>query len=75
MSKFNVKRLEHGKVYAIQTSKGLKFTGLVDGPVQDGRNEFYIVSTSNEDFDIELGKDGCWDAGKIIGKVLIKEMK
>jgi len=74
MSKFDVKYPEHGKVYTIQTSNGLKFTGMVEGPVQDGRDEFYIVSTPDGDFDIELGKDGRWDAGGTIGKVLLKEV-
>jgi hypothetical protein len=40
----------------------------VEGPVLDGNAAFYIVCSSDGDFDIEWSEDG-WDAGPHIGKV------
>jgi len=62
--------LEHGKTYKIRTKRG-SFLAVVEGPIQDGSSEFYIVCGPSGDFDVEFDGHAAWDAGKDIGLVQI----
>jgi len=66
--------LEHGKTYKIRTKRG-SFLATVEGPIQDGSSEFYIVSTPDGDFDVEFDGRAAWEAGKNIGLVQISALR
>ena len=66
-------QLTHGQTYRIRTKRGA-FLATVEGPLQDGNAEFYIVCGPDGDFDIEYKGCGSWDAGSTLGSVQVREL-